>query len=77
MNKLLYIVIIFIIVLSQTEAKTPPKFDIALSARPTALGNAFTAISDDSSAIVHNPAGLSLPKAKHIGIGGTNFLGVD
>ena len=40
-------------------------------ARAAAMGTAFVAIADDPSAIVHNPAGLTLLRGTHVYGGGS------
>ncbi|MCE5300777.1 MAG: PorV/PorQ family protein [Spirochaetia bacterium] len=47
---------------------TAPVFEAGAGARPAAMGNAFTAVADDSSAIYYNPAGLSLIKAQELSL---------
>jgi len=38
--------------------------DVGAGARPAAMGEAYTVISDDANAIFHNPAGIAQMKAK-------------
>lgn len=61
MKKLLIITILIIQTASVVLAKTPAAsfLRIDTNARPAAMAGAFTAISDDASAIKWNPAGLS------------------
>lgn len=47
---------------------TAPVFEAGAGARPAAMGNAFTAVADDSSAIYYNPAGLSLIRAQELSL---------
>lgn len=63
MKKILIIILILFVskVYSQSgEGGEPGAFmKNGFGARPTSLGNSFTAISNDASAIFYNPAGLS------------------
>jgi tetratricopeptide (TPR) repeat protein len=47
---------------------TAPLFEAGAGARPAAMGNAFTAVADDASAIYYNPAGLSFIKAQELSL---------
>jgi hypothetical protein len=38
--------------------------DVCVGARPAAMGEAYTVISDDANAIFHNPAGIAQMEAK-------------
>src|SRR3989304_3979087 len=52
--------------------------DLGGGARPIGMGNAFTAISNDSNAILYNPAGLALVNRPEITtMGGQLYLGLD
>jgi hypothetical protein len=39
--------------------------DVGVGARPAAMGEAYTVISDDANAIFHNPAGIAQMEAKN------------
>jgi hypothetical protein len=42
--------------------------DVSVGARPAAMGDAFTVVSDDANAIFHNPAGIAQMEAKSFDI---------
>lgn len=77
MKKLIGFLILFALILvtpSKSFAlkklgQTGFKFlDIGVGARPTAMAEAYTVISDDANAIFHNPAGIAQMEAKKFDI---------
>ncbi len=77
MKKIKHSIIIFIIILSAGHSRAA-FLDPGWGARPTGMGGAFTAVSDDSNAVFFNPAGLTNIKeynacAMHAGL----FMGLD
>ncbi len=59
------IIIIFVLLLLPGSLRSAFK-DPGWGARPLGLGGAFTAVSDDSNAVIFNPAGLSRIKANQL-----------
>ncbi len=51
-----------ILLLFITQTHNPDFLRVPVFARPTALGSAYTSVSDDAAAIFYNPAGLNTPQ---------------
>jgi hypothetical protein len=72
MKKLTFLFIFALTLLTPVQSfatkklgQTGLKFlDVCVGARPAAMGDAYTVISDDANAIFHNPAGIAQMKAK-------------
>jgi len=65
MKKQLYIstllmTLLAVIITTPVQGQLAPSEEILMTARPTGMGRAFTAVADDSQALYYNPAGLAL-----------------
>ncbi len=49
---------------------------LGVGVRPVAMGNAFTALSDDANAVFWNPAGLGIVKSYYVSGMGMNHLSI-
>lgn len=70
------LILILILILSPSAARAELSLPPYEGIRPSGMGNAFLAISDDENAIWYNPAALTQIKGKHLALLDVS-LGVD
>ncbi len=69
--KRIIVLVSLLIVINNVEAKGPGKIGatflkLGVGAKPVAMGGAFCAVADESSAIYWNPAGLAFLKDREL-----------
>jgi len=67
---------LFLAALLAISEKSPAAMEgLGVSARSVGMADAFSAVADDSSAILHNPAGLTQLRETALSVQSANFLG--
>ena len=66
--------LLFIALLALSEESPAAMEGLGVSARSVGMADAFSAVADDASAILHNPAGLTQLRGTSVSAGSADFL---